>query len=227
MPITRYHAHPISQDIGDQIVRLAADNVTDLSQNSVPPSNLLYEIFQWALPTEIGAYMSRIAEVPGEPVELLVAFDEVDNEVVTGFILYSPVPTHTEACGVNYMCVRQSHRRRGIGRELLRTLIGLYPHTELTCTIKKVPFYESIGMQVIDSHNTQIVMNTRSESTPGEMAVLNVQPIYNSPEASQIFDRLMQKWGPKEMKKAEKDLARLADQLARQAQHYVENRRAR
>ncbi|MDH4602331.1 GNAT family N-acetyltransferase [Pseudomonas syringae] len=225
MSITRYYTHPISQDVGDQVVQLVADNVTELSLNSVPPSNLLYEIFHWALPAEVGVYLSRIALVPGEPVELLVAFDEVDTDVVTGFVLYSPVPTHPEACGVNYMCVRQSHRHRGIGSELIRALIDLYPHAELTCTIKKVPFYESVGMQVIDSHNTQVVMNTRAASTTGLMAVLNVQPIYDSPEASAIFDRLMQKWGSREMQKADKQLARHTNQLERQALEYVENLR--
>ncbi|EPM64070.1 putative acetyltransferase [Pseudomonas syringae pv. actinidiae ICMP 19103] len=222
MLITRYHTHTVDQGVGDQVVQLVADNVSELSLNSVPPSNLSYDVFHWALPAEVGVYLSRIAEVPGEPVELLVAFDDVDTSVVTGFVLYSPVFTHPEACGVNYMCVRQSHRHRGIGSELMRVLIGLYPHTELTCTIKKVPFYESVGMQVIDSHNTQIVMNTRAESTTGMIAVLNVQPIYDSSEARAIFDRLMQRWGRKEMLRAEKQLARHTDQLERQAREFVE-----
>ncbi|WP_010209893.1 GNAT family N-acetyltransferase [Pseudomonas amygdali] len=224
MIFTRYDTHPIPYGVGDQVIQLVTDNVTELSLNSVPPSNLMYEVFRWALPTEVGVYLSRISEELGKPVELLVAFDEVETEVVTGFVLYLPVATHPEACGVNYMCVRQSHRCRGIGRELMRALIELYPHTELTCTIKKVPFYESAGMQVIDSHNTQIVMNTRSESTKGMMQILNVQPIYDSPEAGAIYDRLVQKWGLKEMRKAEKQLARHTDQLERQAREYVESR---
>ncbi|UQW77057.1 hypothetical protein [Pseudomonas avellanae] len=51
-----------------------------------------------------------------------------------------------------------------------------------------------------------------------------VQPIYDSPEAGAIYDRLVQKWGLKEMRKAEKQLARHTDQLERQAREYVESR---
>ncbi|POP90436.1 N-acetyltransferase, partial [Pseudomonas syringae pv. avii] len=78
MIITRYDTHPIPYGVGDQVIQLVTDNVTELSLNSVLPSNLMYEVFRWALPTEVGVYLSRISEEPGKPVELLVAFDEVE-----------------------------------------------------------------------------------------------------------------------------------------------------
>jgi GNAT superfamily N-acetyltransferase len=224
MPITLYHDAPPSQTVGNQILKLVEDNVTDLSMLSVPPSNLLYDIYRWALPVEVGAYMQRIGAFPNEPVELLVAFDETNSHEMIGFLLYSPVPSHSEACGINYMAVRQSHRRRGIGSELIKTLIARYPHVELTCTVKKVSFYESLGFQILDSHSAQVVMNTQSESSPGLMATLNVAPIYESDEARAIHYRLVQRWGHREMVKAEKQLARHYAQLERQSRAFVEAR---
>ncbi|MHB9828044.1 GNAT family acetyltransferase [Pseudomonas savastanoi] len=40
MIITLYDTHPIPYGVGDQVIQLVTDNVTELSLNSVPPSNL-------------------------------------------------------------------------------------------------------------------------------------------------------------------------------------------
>lgn len=224
MPISLYHAAPPINTVSVQVLQLVEDNITDLSQLSVPPSNHLYDIYRWALPVEVAGYLRRIGQVPSEPVELLVAFDDADLKVVTGFLLYCPVPSHPDACGINYMAVRQSHRGRGIGSDLMKMLIARYPHAELTCTVKKVPFYESLGFRVLDTHNTQVVMNTRSASTPGLMAVIDVAPIYESIEAREIHGRLVQRWGRREMLQAEKQLERHAALLERQARTFVEAR---
>lgn len=223
---TRFHTNPPDQAFGEQVIAIVEDNITDLSMLSVPASNHLFGIYEWALPIEIGSYMSRIGKVASEPVELLLAVDDTAGQEVVGFLLYSPVPTHRDACGVNYMAVKQNSRRRGIGSELTKRLVVQYPHTELTCAVKKVPFYESLGFQVLDAHNTQVVMNTRSASTTGLMAVLNVTALYESSDAKAIHSRLVQRWGLKAMVQAEKQLERHIGQLARQANAFVGQRLA-
>ncbi|MCF5715919.1 GNAT family N-acetyltransferase (plasmid) [Pseudomonas tremae] len=220
MRITRYHTKPPTQAEGDQIIAMVKDYVTDLSLVAVPPSNLLYEFYRWALSTEVGFYMVRIGLTASEPVELLLAFDNATPNEVAGFLLYSPIPTHPEACGVNYMAVKESYRRRGIGSELVKTLIELYPYTELTCAIKKVPFYQSLGFQVLDHHVTQVVMNTRTASCDGEMAIVNVESIYESDEANAVKQSLLQRWGMKEIKRAQKQMERHTDELCRQAEAF-------
>lgn len=220
MSITRYHTSPPTQAEGDQVIAIVKDNVTDLSLVAVPPSNLMYEFYRWALPTEVGFYMSRIGMTVSEPVELLLAFDNATPNEVVGFLLYSPIPTHPDACGVNYMAVKQSHRRRGVGSELMKTLIELYPYTELTCAVKKVPFYQSLGLQVLDHHLTQIVMNTRTASCDGEIAIINIESIYESDEANAMKQSLVQRWGVKEMKRAQKQMERHVADLSRQAEAF-------
>ena len=220
MSITRYHTSPPTQAEGDQVIAIVKDNVTDLSLVAVPPSNLMYEFYRWALPTEVGFYMSRIGMTVSEPVELLLAFDNATPNEVVGFLLYSPIPTHPDACGVNYMAVKQSHRRRGVGSELMKTLIELYPYTELTCSVKKVPFYQSLGLQVLDHHLTQIVMNTRTASCDGEIAIINIESIYESDEANAMKQSLVQRWGVKEMKRAQKQMERHVADLGRQAEAF-------
>ncbi|MGF7244081.1 GNAT superfamily N-acetyltransferase [Pseudomonas oryzihabitans] len=222
MSIVRYHEFLPSSHEGKQVLQLVEENITDLSMLAVPASNPLYQVYQWTLPVEIGSYMGRIGKVPGQPVEILLAFNDAAPDVVDGFLLYSPVPTHPEACGVNYMAVRGSSRRRGIGSELVRALLNLYPHTELTCAIKRVPFYQSLGFKVIDNHHTHVVMNTYPASCVGQMAVLDVTAIHESREAAAIHNGLVQKWGVKEMKKAEKQLERHVAQLCRQAESFAQ-----
>lgn len=224
MPVTLYHTAPPEASVGSQVLELVDENITELSMLAVPPSNLLFEVYRWALRVEIALYLQRVGREPSAPMEVLVSLsDDVPGEV-TGFLLYAPVATHPEACGVNYMAVKRSHRRRGVGSELIKTLIARYPHAELTCSIKNVPFYESVGFQVLGSRSTQIVMNTRPASTEGLMAVLNVEQIFESPDAKAIRSNLERRWGAKEMSKAEKQLIRHVEQLEQRAKDFVVSR---
>lgn len=226
MPTVLYDQVPPTERVARQILDLVADNLTELSMLAVPPSNHLYEVYRWALPFEVSLYLQRIGQVPDAPVELIVAYDDSSDTEVVGFLLYLPVFSHPDACGVTYMAVKQSHRRRGFGAAMMRVAIARYPHTELTCPVKKVPFYEHLGFQVIDSQNTQVVMNTRSASTTGLMGIVDVAPIYQSPPAKQIHAQLVNRWGLKAMATAEKQLQRHVDQLVRQASKFVEELRS-
>jgi GNAT superfamily N-acetyltransferase len=205
---------------------MVVDNITDLSMLGVPPSNPLYGVYRWALPYEINLYIQQIGQSPAVPIELLVAYAEDNETEAVGFLLYLPVPSHPDACGVTYMAVKQSHRRRGYGSAMMRECISRYPHVELTCFVKKVQFYENLGFQVLDTHNTQVVMNTRSASTTGLMAIVETAHILHLPQVKQIHAQLVQRWGIKEMAKAEKQLERHLEQLKRQASAFVQERLA-
>lgn len=207
-----------------QVLQMVETYLSDLSMLAVPPSNPLYEVYRWALPVEVGLYVHRIGKMPSAPVELIVAFDDTNPAEVVGFLLYLPVVSHPDACGITYMAVKQSHRRRGYGTVMMQEAIARYPHVELTCPVKKVPFYEQLGFQVIDSENTQVVMNTRSASTTGMMGIVNAAQLYESAEAKSIHAKLVIRWGQKAMVNAEKQLQRHVDQLARQAAAYVRDR---
>lgn len=215
--------HP-SDAVTRQVLEMVDTNLTDLSLLAVPPSNHLHAIYRWALAHEVYQYIRRIGQMPTAPVELIVAFDDENQSEVVGFLLYLPVASHPDACGVSYMAVKQTHRNRGIGSAMLQQAIDRYPHIELTCPVKKVPFYERLGFKVIDSHITQVVMNTRSASCEGMMGVVNAAEIMGSSKAKEIHASLLSRWGRKEMLNAEKQLARHVDQLTRKAESFVRER---
>lgn len=226
MPIIVFDTTPPPKQIKSQVLQLVFSNVTSLHLTQIPRSNLLYDLYAWVLPTELLLYMERIGVVSDAPTELLVALDDRDPGQVIGFCLYLPIPTHPDACGLTYMAVSSSHRRSGIGRALLEHVIDRFPHVELTSAVGTVEFYERVGFRVIDSHLTQVVMNTRSASCTGMMHVVNAAPIYESPQGRALQQRLINQYGLAAMQQSQIDLERHVEALQKSAQLFVSERLA-
>ncbi|MCA4960869.1 GNAT family N-acetyltransferase [Pseudomonas sp. Y24-6] len=224
MPQITHFKTPCPEHLTSQILQLVVDNLTDISMVAIPPSNLLYNVYQYAIGYEVHLYLEALNGTKGVAVELLVATDEDDPEQVVGFLLYLPIQDDPDACGVAYMAVQADHRRQGIARRMLREMVGRYPHAELTCAVAKVPWFESMGFQVVGVRGTQVLMNTRDHSSDGLMGLLDVGPIYSSLEVRQIHTYLLQKHGKRAMVDAEKQRDRHLDQLTHKAHEFVRGR---
>ena len=221
-----HYTSPCPEPVNSQILQMVVDYLTDISSVALPPSNLLYNIYQYAIGYEVHLYLEALGGAKGIAVELIVATDEQDPAKVVGFLLYLPVKDDPEACGVAYMAVHASHRRQGVARAMMDEMLSRYPHGELTCTVEKVPAFESMGFQVRGVRGTQVLMNTRDYSTDGLMGVLDVASIYSSLEVRQIHTYLLQKHGKRAMIDAEKQRDRHFDQMSRKAQLFVQVRQA-
>ena len=219
-----HYAAPCPEPVNSQILQMVVDYLTDISMVAIPPSNLLYNVYQYAIGYEVHLYLEALGGSKGIAVELIVATDEQDPAKVIGFLLYLPVKDDPEACGVAYMAVHASHRRQGVARAMMDEMLSRYPHGELTCTVEKVPAFESMGFQVRGVRGTQVLMNTRDYSTDGLMGVLDVASIYSSLEVRQIHTYLLQKHGKRAMIDAEKQRDRHFDQMTRKAQLFVQVR---
>ncbi|MBT2372158.1 GNAT family N-acetyltransferase [Pseudomonas fluorescens] len=221
--LTHYET-PCPEPINSQILQMVVDDLTDISMVAIPPSNLLYNVYQYAIGYEVHLYLEAVGGSKGIAVELIVAMDEQDPARVLGFLLYLPVKDDPEACGVAYLAVQASHRRQGVARAMMQDMLARYPHAELTCAVEKVPAFESLGFQVRGARGTQVLMNTRDYSTDGLMGVLDVASIYSSLEVRQIHTYLLQKHGKRAMIDAEKQRDRHFDQMTRKAQAFVRGR---
>lgn len=219
-----HYTSPCPEPVNSQILQMVVDYLTDISSVALPPSNLLYNIYQYAIGYEVHLYLEALDGAKGIAVELIVATDEQDPAKVIGFLLYLPVKDDPEACGVAYMAVHASHRRQGVARAMMDEMLSRYPHGELTCTVEKVPAFESMGFQVRGVRGTQVLMNTRDYSTDGLMGVLDVASIYSSLEVRQIHTYLLQKHGKRAMIDAEKQRDRHFDQMTRKARLFVQSR---
>jgi hypothetical protein len=62
------------------------DYLTDISAVGLGPSNLLYNVYQYAVGYEVHLYLEALNGEKGTEVELLVATAEDDPEQVTGFL---------------------------------------------------------------------------------------------------------------------------------------------
>ncbi|WP_409263141.1 GNAT family N-acetyltransferase [Pseudomonas putida] len=222
MPQFVTYTTKVPHAVAAQIQQIVQDNVTDLSMLGVPPSNAGYPLYQHTLSTEILMYVGRVGQFEEEaPVRLVAAFADEAQKNVIGFVLYLPVIQDRTACGLTYMAVANGHRRKGIATGMLKAVADECPHIELTCFINKVPVYESLGFHVIGYRDTQIVLNNRTDSSPGEMAAIWTDPIFKSPQAMQVQGLLMQKHGKKVMVDAERKLNRLIEELKRKAEQFV------
>ena len=219
--LTRYTT-PCPEPINAQILQMVVDYLTDISMVAIPPSNLLYNVYQYAIGYEVHLYLEALDGSKGIAVELIVALDA--QEQVIGFLLYLPVKDDPEACGVAYMAVHASHRRKGVARAMMQDMLARYPHAELTCAVEKVPAFESMGFQLRGVRGTQVLMNTRDYSTDGLMGLLDVASIYSSLEVRQIHTYLLQKHGKRAMVDAEKQRDRHFDQMTHKARMFVHAR---
>ncbi|WP_454868629.1 GNAT family N-acetyltransferase [Pseudomonas farris] len=224
MPQLTHFATPCPEPINSQILQMVVDNLTDISMVGIAPSNPLYNVYQYTVGYEVHLYLEALSGAKGIAVELIVATDDEDPETVIGFLLYLPVKDDPEACGVAYMAVQASHRRQGVARAMLQDMLSRYPHAELTCTVAKVPWFESMGFQVLGVRGTQVLMNTRDHGTEGLMGLLDVASIYSSLEVRQIHTYLLQKHGKRAMIDAEKQRDRHLDQMTRNAKAFVLDR---
>lgn len=219
--LTHYET-PCPEPINAQILQMVVDYLTGISMVAIPPSNLLYNVYQYAIGYEVHLYLEALDGSKGIAVELIVALDA--QEQVIGFLLYLPVKDDPEACGVAYMAVHASHRRKGVARAMMQDMLARYPHAELTCAVEKVPAFESMGFQLRGVRGTQVLMNTRDYSTDGLMGLLDVASIYSSLEVRQIHTYLLQKHGKRAMVDAEKQRDRHFDQMTHKARMFVHAR---
>lgn len=218
--LTRYTA-PCPEPINSQILQMVVDNLTDISSVALPPSNLLYTIYQYAIGFEVHLYLEALGGSKGIAVELVVA---MEDEQVIGFCLYLPMKDDPQACGIAFMAVQAGFRRQGVARGMLQDVLARYPHAELACAVEKVPVFKAMGFQVRAARDTQVLMNTRGYASDGLMGVLDVASIYSSLEVRQIHTYLLQKHGKRAMVDAEKQRDRHLDQLARKVQLFVAGR---
>ncbi|WP_133750340.1 GNAT family N-acetyltransferase [Pseudomonas sp. LP_7_YM] len=221
--VTRLENTP-PESIDSQIMQMVVDYVTDISRVGIAPSNPLYPLYQYGVGHEVHQYLQAMNGSRGFPVELIVALDDADPSVVSGFLLYLPVQGDPQACSIAYMAVKTCQRRRGIARAMVQKMLGRYPHAELACFVSKVPYFEAMGLQVLGARGPQVLMNTRDHQTDGLLAVLDIAPIYHSLEVRQIHAYLLKQHGKRAMTDAEKQRDRQLDQLTRHARLYVQER---
>lgn len=217
---------PPPESLKSQVLQMVVDYFSDISPVSLTPSNPLYQLYQYVIGYEVHLYLQAMDAALDTSARLILALDDQDPSQVLGFALYLPVKDDPEACTLAYMAVQASHRRHGIARAMLQQMIARHPHAELACVASKVPTFEAMGFRVLAARGPQVLMNTWDHGSDGMVAVQDLTPIYQSKEVRQIHAYLLKQYGNKAMGDAEKQRDRQLDQMARQAQALVDERRA-
>ena len=223
MPRFVLHTQKLSDTLKEEVAAMTGAYAADLHRfgfSTMLPANHLLLMYQHCLAWEVVSYLDRIGVMPEAPTELITAHD--DSDMLIGYVLYLPAPTHPDACGVSYMAVDDQNRGRGIAKEMMELVKKRYPHVELTCSPAKVPYYQSMGFKMIDWESTQLVMNTRDMSSEGQIAIQDVDPIYNSKQAHDIFMQLVKTYGEKAMRNDQKRLKKHIAEASRRAKAFFQ-----
>ncbi len=215
---------PPPESLKSQVLQMVVDYFSDISPVPLAPSNPLYQLYQYVIGYEVHLYLQAMNGEADSPAQLLLALDDEDPSQVLGFTLYLPSQDDPEACTLSYMAVQASHRQRGVARAMLRQLIERRPHVELKCVASKVPYFETMGFQVLAAHGSQVLMNTRDQRSDGMVAVQDLAPVFQSTEVRQIHAYLVKQHGKQAMSEAETQRDHYLDQLAYEAQQLVRER---
>ncbi|MFW3899595.1 GNAT family N-acetyltransferase [Pseudomonas bharatica] len=223
MPVVTLHQTAPAEPLHSQLMQLVVDNFSDLSATALPPSNPLYNLYQYALGFEVHLYLQALGGTR-LPVGLVLACEE---EQLAGFVLYLPIDAEEGACAIAYMAVRQDLRRRGIARAMLAEVRRRHPRMELACGKGKVACFEALGFEVVGARGPQVLMATDAPAADAELAVLDVAPIFRTVEIQQIHSYLLKQHGRKAMVEAEKKRDRHLDELTRHAAAFAWERTQR
>ncbi len=213
---------PPPESMKKQVLQMVVDYLSDISAVSLPPSNPLYQLYQYVVGLEVHRYLDSMDGAQAGKPELIMALDADDPASLLGFALYLPYVDDPDACSLLYLAVQDSHRRQGIGRAMVEEMLARYPHGEVACVAGKVPYFQSLGFQPLAARGPQVLMNTRSQASSGLVAVQDLEPIFKSEEVRQIHSYLVKQHGAQVMGDAEKNRDQLLDELAQQAAHLTQ-----
>ena len=221
--ITRHKSPP---DLGllRQIVDMTVASAADLGLTAVPASNPLSGIYDLVLAMEINTYIAAIGHDNELLSGLVVATDRAAPDRLVGFLLYQGLANVLDGCGINYMAVNAGDRRQGAARAMVEEVLRSHPHATLTCTIAKVPYYEAMGFKIVGSRHNQVRMNTFGFSTSNVQNVLNVEAFLQHPQVQAAQRTLIQKYGTKDLRDAEKQIKRGVERGTTKAESYVRER---
>lgn len=223
--ITRHFSPPDYSTL-QQIVAIVIADAESLSMAAVPASNPLSSIHDLVLALEINAYIEAVGRNDELHSGLIVATDGSVPGRVMGFLVFQGLVNVPEGCGINYMAVVVSDRRKGVARAMVQEVVNSYPHATLTCPISKVPFYEGLGFTVVGARHNQVRMNTSGFSTSNIQNVLNAEAFLRHPQVVRAQQGLIQKHGPKVLRDAEKQIQREVSRASKRASIYVQERLA-
>jgi len=205
--LVRYTTPP-NQFIVDQVIALAAECTPQLSMSGITPSNALYPIYELTLAAEVGIYLECMDPDAEARSELIVAMSHHSPSEVAGFVHYLPLKDSKDACGITYIAVAKHVRHNGVASTLIEELRKAYPNVGLSCSIEKVDVFKKLGFNVVGSNQNHVEMNTELAPTPGVMGVLDVAPLFESPEVMELQATLEMKHKRSGLKQAHQQLAR-------------------
>lgn len=188
--------------ISKQIRSMGAEYSDELAMDAFPKSSPLNIVGLAMMSLELGAYMAAMGRDVAEQPGLIIAIDDAQQDVVTGFLLYTPLSGEPGHCGIIYTAVTKELRGSGILRQMLAKLSERMHQSTLSSQISLVPLYERLGFHVIGHRDSQIVMTNGQTPSAGKMRLMNSDMALEHPDVLQANSEMLQRFGPEQIYKS-------------------------
>lgn len=188
--------------ISKQIRSMGAEYSDELAMDAFPKSSPLNIVGLAMMSLELGAYMAAMGRDVAEQPGLIIAIDDAQQDVVTGFLLYTPLSGEPGHCGIIYTAVTKELRGSGILRQMLAKLSERMRQSTLSSQISLVPLYERLGFHVIGHRDSQIVMTNGQTPSAGKMRLMNSDMALEHPDVLQANSEMLQRFGPEQIYKS-------------------------
>lgn len=205
---------PVLEHLGEAVLDLVAENVTDLAMAHPSPSHPLFSVFRLVLLTEVRAYLAR--PVPSQ-MELVTA---VEDGKLLGFVLCGLSPSRE--CGIYYTAVTRSRRNEGIMSLMIRDVVARYSAISLSCDVQLVPRYERYGFEPRSLRKHQVVMAIGNpvEETP----ILDPDALQQQPPILQEQFAASERSSEHAVKTANKAMTKFLKTEEAKAKRYLQQR---
>ncbi|MBH3349838.1 GNAT family N-acetyltransferase [Pseudomonas putida] len=205
---------PVTQAVGEQVLDLVAENVTELAMAHPPAAHPFFSVYRLILLTEIRAYLARPAQAD---IELVTA---IENGQLVGFTLCGLSPSGE--CGVYYTVVSKARRNQGIMSLMMRDVVSRNSIVSLSCDVYQVPRYERYGFAPVSVRKNQIVMviGDPQEETP----ILDPDQLQQQPEVLQEQMEASRRSSERELQQANKAMKKFLKAEEAKAKQFLQQR---
>ncbi|MDM8350886.1 GNAT family N-acetyltransferase [Pseudomonas sp. sp1636] len=112
-----------------------------------------------------------------------------------GFAICSPNLVQSDSTSITMIAVKESFRKKGVFREIVKYIQSKFSHVSLTCKPELVSLYEKIGFNASGVFQTHICMNHGNESGPGKLISVDDEYVMRHPSVMKEYKKLVEKIG--------------------------------
>lgn len=112
-----------------------------------------------------------------------------------GFAICSPNLVQSDSASITMIAVKESFRKKGVFREIIKHIQSKFSHVTLTCKPELVSLYEKFGFNASGVFQTHICMSRGNETGHGKLISVDDEYVMRHPLVLKKYKKLVEKIG--------------------------------